>query len=62
MTFDEYIRAKKVTNAEAGRKIGKSREAVRKIRTGEITPSVQTIKDIHKWSQGHVRCCDWFKD
>ena len=62
MTFDEYIKAKKLTNAKAGVGIDKSREAIRKLRNGDIVPSVQTIKDIHKWSQGHVRCCDWFKD
>jgi len=59
MTFDEWMLKARNSNADIGKRIGKSGEAVRRYRTGEREPDADVMTRIFELSNGEVTPNDW---
>lgn len=54
MTFDEFLTAKRITNAEAAQKLGRDQTLIGRYRQRSVTPSPEIIAEIVDWSKGKV--------
>lgn len=57
MTLDEFMKQHALSNGEAARHIGVTREMVRRYRAGDAMPTENIRRRIHIWTQGAVT--DW---
>lgn len=60
MNFEDYLNDGGRSNAQAGRDLKISGEAVRLLKSGERHPKWETMKKIYNWSYGMVEPNDWF--
>lgn len=54
MTFDQFLTAKKITDAEAASHLGRDITLIGRYRRRVVTPSPRVIADIVEWSKDKI--------
>ncbi|MBY0430979.1 MAG: hypothetical protein K2Q10_07270 [Rhodospirillales bacterium] len=60
MTLDKHLTTRNISNAEFGRRVGRTEEAVRRYRTGKRDPDAATKRAIFFATNGAVEPNDFY--
>ena len=59
MTLSEYMKAKKMSDADIAPLVGKDQSVIGRYRRGDIRPDLYTVAKISEITKGKVRFQDW---
>lgn len=54
MTFDEFLKTSKISNAEAAERLKRDQTLIGRYRQRKINPSAEIVAEIVEWSRGKV--------